>query len=142
MDYVLLSVIAVMRYKALTVSYDIGCQFMLNFFKRMQKMPSALQKLQSDLDIVFGLPVWHGGIHEEACRTRHSLKYHDGVGRTDGEAIERVWSLLNPLSWATKYMGEGARHDWLEEPAHQDERHSDAHKNRQPRDAEVLHLRA
>lgn len=115
MDYVLLSVIAVMRYKALTVSYDIGCQFMLNFFKRMQKMPSALQKLQSDLDIVFGLPVWHGGIHEDACRSRNSLKYHDGVGRTDGEAIERIWSLLNPIAWSTKYMGEGSRHDWIED---------------------------
>ncbi|KAI4517218.1 hypothetical protein K525DRAFT_211399 [Schizophyllum commune Loenen D] len=115
MDYVVLSVIAVMRYTALTVSYDIGCQFMINFFKRMEKMPQELQKLKEDLDIIFGLPVWHGGIHEEACRSRNSLKYHDGVGRTDGEAIERIWSLLNPMAWATKYMGEGARHDWIED---------------------------
>lgn len=115
MDYVLLSVIAIAGFAALTVSYDIGCQFMINFFARMKKMPLKLQQDEEDLDVTFGLPVWHGGIHEEACRTRHSLKYHDGVGRTDGEAIERVWSLLNPLSWATKYMGEGARHDWLED---------------------------
>ncbi|KAL1658241.1 hypothetical protein GGF50DRAFT_67646 [Schizophyllum commune] len=115
MDYVLLSVVAIMSFAALTVSYDIGCQFMINFFARMLKMPKKLQRDQESLDVTFGLPVWHGGIHEEACRTRHSLKYHDGVGRTDGEAIERVWSLLNPLSWATKYMGEGARHDWLED---------------------------
>ncbi|KAL1658562.1 hypothetical protein GGF50DRAFT_120743 [Schizophyllum commune] len=115
MDYVLLSVIAVMSFAALTVSYDIGCQFMLNFFERMKKMPRDLQRDAATLDVTFGLPVWHGGIHEEACRTRHSLKYHDGVGRTDGEAIERVWSLLNPISWATKYMGEGARHDWMED---------------------------
>ncbi|KAI5822026.1 hypothetical protein K523DRAFT_257616, partial [Schizophyllum commune Tattone D] len=115
MDYVLLSVIAVTSCAALTVSYDIGCQFMINFFSRMRKMPRSLRRNENDLDIKFGLPVWHGGIHEEACRTRHSLKYHDGVGRTDGEAIERVWSLLNPISWSTKYMGEGARHDWMED---------------------------
>ncbi|KAL1684796.1 hypothetical protein GGG16DRAFT_119464, partial [Schizophyllum commune] len=115
MDYVVLSVIAIMRYSALTISYDIGCQFMLNFFKRMQKMPQELRKLKDELDVVFGLPVWHGGIHEESCRSRNSLKYHDGVGRTDGEAIERIWSLLNPMAWATKYMGEGARHDWIED---------------------------
>ncbi|TRM61685.1 hypothetical protein BD626DRAFT_405012 [Schizophyllum amplum] len=115
MDYVLLSVIAIMGYAALTVSYDIGCQFMINFFARMKKMPDALQWNEKDLDIIFGLPVWHGGIHEEICRTRNSLKYHSGVGRTDGEAIECIWSLLNPFAWATKYMGEGARHDWLED---------------------------
>ncbi|TRM61977.1 hypothetical protein BD626DRAFT_548776 [Schizophyllum amplum] len=115
MDYVLLSVVAIMGYAALTVSYDIGCQFMINFFARMKKMPGRLQWDEKDLDIIFGLPVWHGGIHEEICRTRNSLKYHQGVGRTDGEAIERIWSLLNPFAWATKYMGEGARHDWLED---------------------------
>ncbi|TRM56334.1 hypothetical protein BD626DRAFT_575796 [Schizophyllum amplum] len=115
MDYVLLSVVAIMGYAALTVSYDIGCQFMINFFARMKKMPGRLQWDEKDLDIIFGLPVWHGGIHEEICRTRNSLKYHDGVGRTDGEAIERIWSLLNPFAWATKYMGEGSRHDWLED---------------------------
>ncbi|KAL1671328.1 hypothetical protein EV122DRAFT_226759 [Schizophyllum commune] len=112
-DYVLLSVVAMIGCFALTVSYDIGCQYMINFFDRMRKMPRALQR--EDLDVVFGLPVWHGGIHEESCRTVNSLKYHDGVGRTDGEAIERIWSLLNPSAWATKYMGEGARHDWLED---------------------------
>ncbi|TRM56407.1 hypothetical protein BD626DRAFT_541333 [Schizophyllum amplum] len=115
MDYILLSVIAVLGYAALTVSYDIGCQYMINFFDRMKKVPRALRRDQDALDIIFGLPVWHGGIHEEICRTRHSLKYHDGVGRTDGEAIERIWSLLNPMAWATKYMGAGARHDWLED---------------------------
>ncbi|TRM61677.1 hypothetical protein BD626DRAFT_570391 [Schizophyllum amplum] len=113
MDYILLSVIAILQYAALTVSYDIGCQYMINFFARMKKVPTVLQQAKKDLDIVFRLPVWHGGIHEEICRTCNSLKYHDGVGRTDGEAIERIWSLLNPFAWATKYMGAGARHDWL-----------------------------
>ncbi|TRM56317.1 hypothetical protein BD626DRAFT_575841 [Schizophyllum amplum] len=114
-DYILLSVIVMLGYAALTVSYDIGCQYMINFFARMKKLPPVLQKDAKELDVVFGLPVWHGGIHEEICRTRNSLKYHDGIGRTDGEAIERIWSLLNPFAWATKYMGAGARHDWLED---------------------------
>ncbi|KAJ6489330.1 hypothetical protein C8R47DRAFT_1215677 [Mycena vitilis] len=62
----------------------------------------------------FALPVWHAVAHETACRTQNSLSFATGVGRTDGEGIERTWSILNPLGFATKEMGEGARHDALE----------------------------
>ncbi|TRM61976.1 hypothetical protein BD626DRAFT_404672 [Schizophyllum amplum] len=115
MDYALCSVInALAPNSRFVVSYDIGCQYMINFADRLSKLPSALQIDLDEVAVAFGLPVWHGGIHEEACRSRHSLKYRP-VGRTDGEGIERVWALLNAIAWATKEMGEGARHDWIEE---------------------------
>ncbi|KAF7297055.1 CxC2 domain-containing protein [Mycena indigotica] len=44
-----------------------------------------------------------------------SKAYLLGVGKTDGESTERLWSLLNLASWSTKEMGEGARHDVLED---------------------------
>ncbi|TRM58348.1 hypothetical protein BD626DRAFT_573568 [Schizophyllum amplum] len=114
-DYALCSVInAIGPRSNIVVSYDIACQYHINFAERMSKLPPSLQVDLEEVEVVFGLPVWHGGIHEEPCRSRHSLKYRR-VGRTDGEGIERVWSLLNPIAWATKEMGEGARHDWIEE---------------------------
>ncbi|TRM56325.1 hypothetical protein BD626DRAFT_357487, partial [Schizophyllum amplum] len=112
-DYVLCSVLRQLGSPMTTCSYDIGCQYMVNFRERVKKLPASLQP-DPLIDITFGLPVWHGGIHEELCRSVHSLKYHQ-VGRTDGEGIERIWSMFNPFAWATKEMGEGSRHDWLEE---------------------------
>jgi hypothetical protein len=42
------------------------------------------------------------------------LSYAVGVGRTDGEGIERTWAILNPLGYSTKEMGKGAHHDAIE----------------------------
>ncbi|KAF7319497.1 hypothetical protein HMN09_00288600 [Mycena chlorophos] len=66
-------------------------------------------------DIQFGLPVWHAAAHEVTCQMTNSLSYAVGVGRTDGEGIERLWAMLNPISFATKEMGEGNRHDAIED---------------------------
>ncbi|KAL1739935.1 hypothetical protein HDZ31DRAFT_48503, partial [Schizophyllum fasciatum] len=114
MDYVLCSVLSQIRSSHTTCSYDIGCQYMTNFYERTKKLPSHLQP-DPLANLNFGLPVWHGAIHEEKCRSRNSLKYHEGVGRTDGEGIERIWSLFNAISYSTKEMGEGARHDAIED---------------------------
>ncbi|KAI5897299.1 uncharacterized protein SCHCODRAFT_02489565 [Schizophyllum commune H4-8] len=114
MDYVLCSVLSQIGSAHTTCSYDIGCQYMTNFYERVKKLPAHLQP-DPLADLSFGLLVWHGAIHEESCRSRNSLKYHDGVGRTDGEGIERIWSLFNAISYATKEMGEGARHDAIED---------------------------
>ncbi|KAJ7259472.1 hypothetical protein C8J57DRAFT_1233822 [Mycena rebaudengoi] len=56
-----------------------------------------------------------GSAHQDSCRTENSLSFAVGVGRRDGEGIERTWALLNPSGWATKEMGEGARIDSLED---------------------------
>ncbi|KAF8995872.1 hypothetical protein BDZ89DRAFT_921986, partial [Hymenopellis radicata] len=39
------------------------------------------------------------------------MKYQVGVGKSDGEGIERYWHLLNPLSYMTREEHPGARHD-------------------------------
>ncbi|KAJ7149525.1 hypothetical protein C8R43DRAFT_1128520 [Mycena crocata] len=101
-------------FKKGSVSYDITCQWRVNLLKRMADIPEHL-RLKSDVVIQYGLPVWHAAAHESSCQVQNSLTYLDGVGRTDGEGIERVWSGLNPLAWATKEMGAGARHDALED---------------------------
>ncbi|KAJ7064150.1 hypothetical protein C8F01DRAFT_1081512 [Mycena amicta] len=86
------------RVKRLVLSYDIACQWKLHLRER-----------------VFALPVWHASAHEENCRATNSLSYAVGVGRTDGEGIERTWAILNPIGFATKEMGQGNRHDTIED---------------------------
>ncbi len=54
-------------------------------------------------------------MHKLSCKTENSLLYQYGAEKSDGEGPERVWAVLNPLSWAMKEMGPGARHDDIED---------------------------
>ena len=80
----------------------------------MKNLPASIRP-DPTLNIRFGLPVWHGGIHEEACRSRNSLKYHDGVGRTDGEGIERKWAATNEAARAAAEMTPGGHQEYLDD---------------------------
>ncbi|KAF7374455.1 CxC2 domain-containing protein [Mycena sanguinolenta] len=101
MDYILLSAVLGVTALYLTISYDIACQWRINLPKRMAALPECLRLDLLAVTVMFGLP--------------NSLSYTPRVGRTDGEGIERTWSHLNPLGWATKEMNIGARHDAIED---------------------------
>jgi len=57
----------------------------------------------------------HIVIHEELCQQLYSLHYTPGVGRTDGEGIERNWSVLNGAACSTKEIGPGTQRDTLDD---------------------------
>ncbi|KAJ7027962.1 hypothetical protein C8F04DRAFT_1212258 [Mycena alexandri] len=115
MDYILLSSILGITALYLAISYDIACQWQINLRERMEKMPERLRLDLALITLLFALPVWHAAAHEVSCQNKNSLTYLDGVGRTDGEGIERTWSVLNPIAWATKEMGRGGRADCIED---------------------------
>lgn len=115
-DYIVLMALMGVTLLAIALSYDIMCQWKLHLQARAKKIEDAmgLSTHLADFEIVYGLPVWHAAAHETSCQTQNSLSYAEGVGRTDGEGIERTWSVLNPLAYSTKEMGKGARHDAIE----------------------------
>ncbi|KAF7310685.1 CxC2 domain-containing protein [Mycena chlorophos] len=117
MDFIVLATLEGETVIAVTISYDVGCQWQILLPGRAEviRTRGATSTNLAEFEMQFALPVWHAAAHEEACRAANSLSYAIGVGKTDGEGIERTWSLLNPISWATKEMGEGARHDVLED---------------------------
>ncbi|KAF8122736.1 hypothetical protein K438DRAFT_1603507 [Mycena galopus ATCC 62051] len=117
MDYILLSSIIGITLLLLVLSYDIACQWKINLLPRAEKIKETtnLRPRLDEYEIVFALPVWHAAAHEIECQTQNSLSYAEGVGRTDGEGIERTWAVLNPLGFSTKEMGNGARHDAIED---------------------------
>ncbi|KAJ6607425.1 hypothetical protein B0H10DRAFT_1818202 [Mycena sp. CBHHK59/15] len=115
MDYILLSAILGITAMYLAISYDIACQWRINFESRMAAIPEHMRLDLTKTKVLYGLPVWHAAAHEKKCQAQNSLSYLPGVGRTDGEGIERTWSGFNPLAWATKEMNVGARHDAMEE---------------------------
>ncbi|KAH9913407.1 uncharacterized protein B0H18DRAFT_960370 [Fomitopsis serialis] len=53
--------------------------------------------------------------HQDSCQTGFSFNYTKGVGRTDGEAVERGWAAVNGFSGSTKEMGPGSRRDVLDD---------------------------
>ncbi|KAJ7432257.1 hypothetical protein B0H11DRAFT_1760772 [Mycena galericulata] len=116
MDYIFLSALAGVAVLLLAISYDIACQWKVNLPARAKKIEATTPittKLE-DYEIQYALPVWHAVAHEVGCQTQNSLSFAEGVGRTDGEGIERTWAILNPVGFSTKEMGDGARHDQIE----------------------------
>ncbi|KAF7296857.1 CxC2 domain-containing protein [Mycena indigotica] len=117
MDYILMHALRNAKVKQLVLSYDIACQWKVRLWERVicieshSNMPANLD----DFRIEFALPVWHAAAHEETCQATYSLNYAVGVGRTDGEGIERTWAVLNPISFATKEMSQGNRHDTIDD---------------------------
>ncbi|KAK7050374.1 hypothetical protein R3P38DRAFT_2763610 [Favolaschia claudopus] len=115
MDYIVLASLLGITLLWLAISYDVACQWQVNFPRRMEEMPENLRLDLTIIQVLFALPVWHAMAHERSCQVQNSLTYTAGVGRTDGEGIERVWSRLIAIAWATRVMGRGAREDGIED---------------------------
>jgi hypothetical protein len=115
MDYIILSALFGFSLMLLTLSYDIACQWKQKFAERNAKMPEALRLPLDNITVQCALPVWHAASHNETCQNDNSLSFKPGVGKSDGEGVERVWSVLNPASYHTKDAGRGQRIDTLED---------------------------
>lgn len=116
MDYIFLSALTGVFVLCLAISYDIACQWQINLPVHAKKIAEStgITTVLNDFEIQFALPVWHAVAHEVSCQTQNSLSFAVGVGRTDGEGIERTWAVLNSVGFSTKEMGDGARHDAIE----------------------------
>ncbi|EEB98408.1 hypothetical protein MPER_02086, partial [Moniliophthora perniciosa FA553] len=64
---------------------------------------------------IFVVPKLHIYGHTMQCQLSYSLNLTPGVGRTDGEGIERNWAGQGPIATSTMEMGPGSRHDTLDD---------------------------
>ena len=117
MDYVFLSAVVGILLLALLITYDIACQWSINFKSRMAVFPPEM-RLPDHVIVDTGIPKFHAPNHKEACQTVQSLNVKPGAARTDGEGIERNWSDLNPLAPSIKEMGPGSFSDTLDDHIH------------------------
>ncbi|KAJ7919700.1 hypothetical protein B0H13DRAFT_2428738 [Mycena leptocephala] len=114
MDFIVASALAGFCLLLLTISYDIACQWKTNLAKRMEKLPADIRPPLESIKLQCALPVWHAASHVEHCQDANSLSFKTGVGKSDGEGVERTWSRLNPAAFSTKDAGRGQRADTLE----------------------------
>jgi hypothetical protein len=115
-DYV--TIAALQRASSLKLvfsSYDIACQYWINFSKRITLMPSV-----SFPDGVGPLPPvrkcidkFHEAAHIGMCRFLFSFYYMPGAGQTDGGDSERRWAAENGLARSIREMSPGHRQDIL-----------------------------
>ncbi|KAJ7795383.1 hypothetical protein B0H14DRAFT_2391674 [Mycena olivaceomarginata] len=112
MDYLFFSSLIGITLLTIVASYDIACQWSRRFWTRAQNMPEAM-RLPSGLKILFKVPKFHLPPHVKVCHGPYSFNYTKGVGRTDGEGVERNWSWLNSAARSISVMGPGSREDTI-----------------------------
>ena len=93
--------------------YDVMCQWIINAARRERLWPENLRFEVND--VIPAIGKLHLPAHKEECHAMYSLNYIPGVGRSDGEWIERSWPGLNDAGASTKAMGHGAHHNRLDE---------------------------
>jgi hypothetical protein len=114
MDYIFFSCLVGTALLAVTVSYDIACQWSRNLLDRMARLPINMH-LPETTKLTFRVPKFHLPAHVQKCWAPFSLNFTPGVGRTDGEGVERTWSSLNGVARCVSMMGPGGRMDTLDD---------------------------
>lgn len=122
-DYIIASVAKLLWVQALLpllpllLSYDIICQWVKNVMERFSSdtFPDRLRVPIPTTKVQYLVPKYHFNGHKEENHNRYSFNLVRGVGRTDGEEIERTWFRHNAIATSTREMGPGSRHDTLDD---------------------------
>lgn len=115
MDYIFGSALRFVFISLLLISYDIACQWFINLYRRIEEQWPEEIKPRPDFRFNPAIPKLHEPMHGSVGHEVYSFNYIPGVGETDGECIERIWSPHNALGNSTKTMGPGSRHDILDD---------------------------
>jgi hypothetical protein len=115
MDYLFFSSMLHAYFIWLVMSYDIVCQWYVHLWERMLGFPDRLHIDLEGKEVTFLVPKFHLPAHVEKCQTEFSFNLTRGIGCTDGEAPERGWSDINPLSAQTKQMGPASRRETIDD---------------------------
>lgn len=115
MDYIFMSSIVGVYLLTLIASYDIACQWLKKLWQRMHTLPQHLHPTISPSNFYVKIPKFHFDAHGKKNHAQYAFGYTWGVGRVDGEGIERLWAMLKAAASQTIEMGPGARRDTLDD---------------------------
>jgi len=92
--------------------YDIGCEWWINFLKRVEICDGLTWDVKRKLIVAVGK--WHLAVHVKDCFCKFSLNFIIGAGHLDGEIMETVWSQLNAPGRAARAMSLAYRQQFLD----------------------------
>jgi hypothetical protein len=96
------------------LGYDIACQWFPLLFHRADHWPPEIA-LDRQLQISPAIGLFHEPAHRTANHEQFSPTFVKGVGATNFENIERLWSSHNALGNSSKTMGPGTRHAYIDD---------------------------
>ncbi|KAF7376804.1 CxC2 domain-containing protein [Mycena sanguinolenta] len=114
-DFVLLAALIGLRLLWLIISYDIACQFAINFWSCMTQLLAHMQLTIEQKNVWWKVPNFHLPDHKPKCHSPYSFHWMWGAGMSHGEGIEQNWSFSNGTAASTRLMGPGSRQATLED---------------------------
>ncbi|KAL0573000.1 hypothetical protein V5O48_008967 [Marasmius crinis-equi] len=93
----------------LIISYDIACQWFAKLLYRITNDWHSWMKFPPSLYLTPVIPKFHQPAHQDKDHDKFNCNHVKGLGASDCECCERMWSLLNGAAASTKPMGPGSR---------------------------------
>lgn len=84
------------------VIYDIGCQWIIHFLKRLKE--SSHLSIPDVMTLLVGVGKFHLSAHIRDCFVKYSLNFIYGAGQLDGEILETLWTPFNSISKSARTM--------------------------------------
>jgi hypothetical protein len=96
------------------VIYDVMCQYLVNFEKRLQDVSDHIQ-LDPKMKVLGAVGKFHLSDHVDSCFSLWTLNFMEGSGHIDGEIMETLWSGMNKVSGAARSMSKAHRQETLDD---------------------------
>jgi hypothetical protein len=90
------------------VIYDIGCQWITHFQKRLNQ--SRHLSIPQVMELLVAVGKFHLSAHIRECFALYSLNFMYGSGQVDGEILETLWSAFNLISAPARTMTMASRY--------------------------------
>jgi len=90
------------------VIYDIGCQWITHFQKRLNE--SRHLSIPQVMELLVAVGKSYLSAHIRECFVLYSLNFMYGSGQVDGEILETLWSPFNLISAPGRTMSMASRH--------------------------------
>ncbi|KAF8197285.1 hypothetical protein K438DRAFT_1585309, partial [Mycena galopus ATCC 62051] len=115
MDFLLLTCLISFRLLLLILSYDIACQYAINFWQRMTGLPESMRLSIPLANAWWKVPNFHLPDHRPGCHSPYSFHWTPGVGLLHREGMEQNWAFSNGAAASTRLMGPGSRQATLQD---------------------------
>ena len=101
------------RHTQALVIYDICCQWIIHFRKRVSE--SEFLKLAESLELTGAVGKWHLAAHIPDCFPKYSLNFVEGAGQVEGEILETLWSRMDEVAGLAQSMSAAHHQETIDE---------------------------